>query len=107
MQRSEGFLADGQRLSLTGSLSWRLDTDEITLSENSIAFSSSNRDSPVTLELIGTRVDPEDIPSVHRHDRLGARWLNDLEYEHPLRMPDVGSSTCIRSPTRSGIVMVD
>ncbi len=33
LQRSEAFLAEGQRLSLTGSISWRIPTDEITWSE--------------------------------------------------------------------------
>src|SRR5580704_5501735 len=33
LRRSETFLAEGQRLSLTGSFSWRLDADEITWSQ--------------------------------------------------------------------------
>jgi len=33
LQRSEAFLAEGERLSLSGSFVWRLDTDEITFSE--------------------------------------------------------------------------
>ena len=33
LQRSEAFLAEGQRLTLSGSFLWRLDTDEITFSE--------------------------------------------------------------------------
>src|SRR5215471_631861 len=33
LKRSEEFLAEGQRLSRTGSFSWRVDTDEITWSE--------------------------------------------------------------------------
>jgi GAF domain-containing protein len=33
LKRSEAFLAEGQRLSLTGSFSWRIATDEITWSD--------------------------------------------------------------------------
>ena len=33
LRRSEAFLAEGQRLSSTGSFSWRVDTDLITWSE--------------------------------------------------------------------------
>jgi PAS domain S-box-containing protein len=33
LRRSEEFLAEGQRISLTGSFSWRVGTDEITWSE--------------------------------------------------------------------------
>src|SRR6202043_619189 len=32
LKRSEAFLAEAQRLSLTGSFSWRIDTDELTFS---------------------------------------------------------------------------
>jgi hypothetical protein len=31
LRRSEAFLAEAQRLSLTGSFSWRVATDELTL----------------------------------------------------------------------------
>ena len=37
LERSEAFLAEAQRLSLTGSFSWRIDTDQITFSSSSIA----------------------------------------------------------------------
>ena len=43
LKRSEAFLAEAQRLSSTGSFSWRVATDEITWSERSIASSSSTR----------------------------------------------------------------
>ena len=33
LKRSEAFLAEAQRLSSTGSFSWRVETDEITWSE--------------------------------------------------------------------------
>ena len=38
LRRSEAFLAEAQHLSLTGSFSWRVATDEITWSESSIAI---------------------------------------------------------------------
>ena len=37
LQRSEAFLAEGQRLSATGSFSWRVATDEITWSEQTLS----------------------------------------------------------------------
>ncbi len=33
LRRSEAFLAEGQRLSSTGTFSWRVDTDELTFSD--------------------------------------------------------------------------
>ena len=43
LRRSEAFLAEGQRLSSTGSFSWHLDTDEIFFLRSSIAYSSLSR----------------------------------------------------------------
>ena len=62
LRRSEAFLAEAQRLSLTGSFSWRVATDEITWSEQLYRIFEFDPGVPVTLELIGTRVHPEDMP---------------------------------------------
>ena len=79
LRRSEAFLAEGQRLSATGSFSWRVATDEITWSEQLYRIFEFDQDVPVTLELIGTRVHPEDISLVARmidRARAAARTLN-------------------------------
>jgi PAS domain S-box-containing protein len=88
LRRSEAFLAEAQRLSLTGSFSWRIATDEITWSEQLYRIFEFDQGMPVTLELIGTRVHPEDIPLFNDmidHAR-GAR--GDFDYEYRLQMPD-------------------
>ena len=46
LKRSEAFLAEGQRLSLTGSFSWRVATDEITWSEQLYRIFEIDRVSP-------------------------------------------------------------
>src|SRR6266853_2041993 len=86
--RSEAFLAEAQRLSLTGSFSWRVTTDEITWSAQLYRIFEFDQGMPVTLELIGTRVHAEDIPLLH--DMIeGARGAGtDFEYEQRLQMPD-------------------
>ena len=61
LRRSEAFLAEGQRLSLTGSFSWRVATDEITWSEQLYRIYELRSGVPVTLDLIRGRVHPEDI----------------------------------------------
>jgi signal transduction histidine kinase len=88
LRRSEAFLAEAQRLSLTGSFSWRVSTDEITWSDQLYRIFEFDPGMPVTLELIGTRVHPEDMPLLR--DRLGrARNAGtDFEHEHRLQMPD-------------------
>src|SRR6266478_5747017 len=88
LQRSEAFLAEGQRLSLSGSFLWRLDTDEITFSEQLYRTFEFDRDAPVTLERIGSRVHSEDIPLLT--DKIEAARSGDsvLNYEIRLRMPN-------------------
>src|SRR6266852_1787812 len=58
----EEFQAEAQRITLTGSFSWRLDTDEITFSEQLYRIFEFDQDSPVTLAQIGSRVHTEDTP---------------------------------------------
>jgi len=88
LRRSEAFLAEAQRLSVTGSFSWRVDTDEITWSEELYRIFEFDRDAPVTLELIGSRVHPEDIPLLNDMIARARGIGSDFEYEHRLQMPD-------------------
>ena len=88
LRRSEAFLAEAQRLSLTGSFSWRVDTNEITWSEELYRIFEFDRDAPVTLELIGSRVHPEDIPLLNDMIARARGTGSDFEYEHRLQMPD-------------------
>jgi PAS domain S-box-containing protein len=87
LRRSEAFLAEGQRLSLTGSFSWCVDTDEITFSEGACRIFEFEQDAPVTLEGIGSRVHAEDIP-LWSEKIKGARGGSGQDYEIRLRMPD-------------------
>jgi len=88
LKRSEAFLAEAQRLSLTGSFSWRIDTDEITFSEQLYRIFELDPDAPVTLEQIGTRVHPEDISLLSDKMDLARKNINDHDYGIRLRMPD-------------------
>ena len=97
LQCSEAFIAEGQRLSLSGSFLWRLDTDEIRFSEQLYRTFEFDRHTPVTLERIASRVHPEDIPLLT--DKIeAARSGNDgdLSYEIRLRMPN-GSVKYLRT----------
>ncbi len=88
LRRNEAFLAEGQRLSLTGSFSWRASTDEITWSEQLYRIFEFDQSVTVTLELIGTRVHPEDIPLLNDMIDRARGAASDFEYEHRLQMPD-------------------
>ena len=104
LRRSEAFLAEAQQLSSTGSFSWRVATDEITWSEaDSIAFSSLTPVMPVTLELIGARVHPEDIPSCHDMLESSAPTaIATLNTSTGCRCPISRSNTCTWSLMRPG-----
>jgi PAS domain S-box-containing protein len=88
LKRSEAFLAEAQHLSSTGSFSWRVATDEITWSEELYRIFEFDQGVPVTVQLIGTRIHPEDIP-LWRDVTDRARGAgSDFECEHRLQMPD-------------------
>jgi signal transduction histidine kinase len=88
LKRSEAFLAEAQHLSRTGSFWWRVATDEITWSEQVYRIFELDQGVPVTLELIGSRVHPEDIPSLYDMIDRARGDGSDFEYEHRLQMPD-------------------
>jgi PAS domain S-box-containing protein len=88
LRRSEAFMAEGQRLSLTGTLSWRVDTDEIRWSEELYRIFEFEPGTRVTLELIGSRVHPDDIPMLIDMIERARSHGDDFEYEHRLQMPD-------------------
>ena len=90
LKRSEAFLADGQRLSLTGSFCWRVATDEITWSEQLYRIYEIEIGTPVTFDLIRTRVHPEDVSLLERMKMADqARGAADhFEWQYRLLMPD-------------------
>src|SRR5580700_8936569 len=97
LRRSEAFLAEGERLTLSGSFLWRLDTDEITFSEQLYRIHEFDRNSPVTLERIRSRIHPEDLPLLsEKIEAARAGSTAVLKYEIRLRMPN-GSVKYVRT----------
>jgi signal transduction histidine kinase len=88
LKRSEAFLAEAQRLSSTGSFSWRVATGEITVSEQLYRIFEFDRSGDVTLARITSRVHPEDLPSWHEMLEWARIGGGDIEYELRLLMPD-------------------
>jgi PAS domain S-box-containing protein len=88
LKRSEAFLAEAQHLSSTGSFSWRVATDEITWSEQVYRIFELDQGVPVTLELIRSRVHPEDIPLFNEMVDRARGDSSDFEYEQRLQIPD-------------------
>jgi len=88
LRRSEAFLAEAQHLSHTGSFSWRVATDEITWSEQLYRIYELESGVPVTLELIRTRVQPEDLTLYEKMVEEARNGGNDFEWQYRLLMPD-------------------
>ncbi|MBV9928049.1 MAG: PAS domain-containing protein [Acidobacteria bacterium] len=88
LRRSEAFLAEAQHLSSTGSFSWRVATNEIIWSEQLYRIHGLEVGAPVTLELIRTRVHPEDITLYERMVEQARSGGSDFEWQYRLLMPD-------------------
>ena len=89
LKRSEVFLAEGQRLSSTGSFSWRVATDEITWSEQLYCMYELEIGVPVTLDLIRTRVHPEDVSLLEKMKMIDqAGGAAEFDWQYRLLMPD-------------------
>jgi PAS domain S-box-containing protein len=89
LRLSEDFLAEGQRLTLTGSYSWKVATDEITWSEQLYRIYEFDVGTPVTLDLIRTRVHPEDMGLIDKMKIVAeSEGAKDFEWHWRLKMPD-------------------
>lgn len=88
LRRSEAFLAEAQHLSSTGSFSWRVATGEITWSEQLYRIYELEIGAPVTLELIRTRVHPEDLTLYEKMVEQARNGGDDFEWQYRLMMPD-------------------
>jgi len=88
LKRSEEFLAQAQHVSSTGSFSWRPSTDEIKWSEEVYRIFELDPAVPVTLELILTRLHPEDIPSFQEKLIRQRCDGGDFDHEYRLLLPD-------------------
>jgi C4-dicarboxylate-specific signal transduction histidine kinase len=87
-KRSDAFLAKVQRVSATGSFFWRAATGEIEASEQVYHIFVLNPSLPLTLELMATRVHPDDLPLVHERLEQARSAVSDLDFEHRLQIPD-------------------
>ena len=90
LRRSEAFLAEGQRLGQIGSFCWRVATDEITWSAELYRIYELEIGVPVTLELIRSRVHPEDVTLIEKMRMVdqAREGGDDFEWQYRLLMPD-------------------
>ena len=88
LRRSETLLAEGQRLSSTGTFSWRVDTNVVTFSRELHRIFEFDLDAPVTLGRLREQTHPEDraIMDEKVNDVRAGRDISEIDIR--LRMPD-------------------
>jgi PAS domain S-box-containing protein len=86
LRRREAYLAEAQRLSLTGSFGWKPDSGEIVWSDETYRIFEYDRAEKPTLDMVFQRM--------HPHDRARAQQViegvsrsTDFEHEYRLVMP--------------------
>ncbi len=88
LRRSEAYLAEAQRLSLTGSFLWRPDTGAITWSEETYRIFELDPAVQPTMELVCQRIHPEDLAFFQQTAERGAAEGKDFAFEHRLQLED-------------------
>ncbi|WP_434729590.1 PAS domain-containing protein [Rhizobium binae] len=88
LRRSEAFLADAQRLSKTGSFSLRLDHGDIVWSAETYRIFDVEQGSPVTLQTVLSRLDPESVLTVRDVIEKARSESTDFDYDIKLVMSD-------------------
>jgi PAS domain S-box-containing protein len=88
LQRSEAFLADGQRMNRTGSFGWDIATGKIVWSEETFRIFGYDQTHSPTLDMVLQRVHPQDLALVQRTIDRASSDGRDFDYEHRLLMPD-------------------
>jgi PAS domain S-box-containing protein len=88
LKRSEAFLVEGQHLARMGNFSWNVATGEIIWSEQLHRIFEFKPGTVVTLDLIATRVHPEDMPMMGNMLERAQRGESEFEYQHRILLPD-------------------
>jgi PAS domain S-box-containing protein len=86
LRRSGAYLAEAQKLSITGSFGWIVSVDEHFWSEETFRIFEYDVSTKVTSKLILDRVHPEDVPLLRRLIALAVNG-QDIDCECRLLMP--------------------
>ena len=90
LRRSEMYLAEAQRLSLTGSFGWKAGSEEIFWSDQTYRIFCYDRAIKPTVDVILKRVHPDDVTLVKQMIDPASQGRQDIDFEHRLTMPDGG-----------------
>src|SRR6266481_1482713 len=89
LQRSEGFLAEGQRISHTGSWSWNVSSGKVTWSgEHFRIFGFDSEKTEPSFQLFLETVHPEDRSFIERNLEKAIRQKNGFDMEFRIALTD-------------------
>jgi PAS domain S-box-containing protein len=88
LRRSEAYLAEAQRLSLTGSFGWNVSSGDISWSEETYKIFEYDGAVKPTLELAFKRIHPDDRELVQQTINRATNERAKLDFEHRLLMQD-------------------
>jgi PAS domain S-box-containing protein len=88
LRRSEAFLAEGQKLSRTGTFAWRPDAMKSVWSEELYRIHEIEPGTPISTDLAQIGVHPDDIPVVNETAARGVETGSDYQHTHRIVMPD-------------------
>src|SRR4029434_7198698 len=95
LHRTETYLAEAQRLSLTGSFGWSVSSGEIYWSQETFRIFEYDSATKPTVELVLQRTHPEDRALVRQVIDRASQERKDFDFERRLLMPD-GSVKYVR-----------
>jgi PAS domain S-box-containing protein len=84
LRRSEGYLAEAQRLTHTGSFGWSVQSGEIHWSEETFRIFDCDPKTKPTLAIILQRTHPDDLAFVKEIVERASRERQELGFEHRL-----------------------
>jgi PAS domain S-box-containing protein len=88
LRRSAAYLAEAQRLSLTGSFGWNISSGELVWSEQSFRIFEYDPATNPSVGWVLDRVHPDDIAVVRETLECAVHDGKDWDLEHRLLMPD-------------------
>jgi PAS domain S-box-containing protein len=100
LRQSEAYLAQAQRLSLTGTFGWRVATGENTWSAETFRIFGYDEASSATIDMVLARTHPEDRAAVQKAIDRASIDQKDYDDAYRLMMPD-GSLKYVRAVARA------
>jgi PAS domain S-box-containing protein len=88
LRRSEAYLAEAQRLSVTGSFGWRITSGDVVWSEETYRIFGVDPAVKPTIDLVLQCVHPDDREVVRQEVNRVAEGSHDFDVKHRLLMPD-------------------